>query len=163
MGTLNIVTTVQNYVFFWHKWCPLSLEHECNFEVHGVGFKSVIQYVLFSKAKIYKNHEVAEKIIKADDLTEISSLSTLIRGVNKQDWGNRILSVTTAGCKMRLSQDNDVWAALQLTKGKVLAFANPEEKFWGIGLKPLDSRATNQNEWDGKNHLGNIFMELRDV
>lgn len=162
MGNLSVATAVQNYVFFWHKWCALSLEHECDFEVHGICFKNVIQYILFSKAKIYNDNEVAEKIIKTGELSEMTSLSSLIRGVNKQDWSTRILSVATSGCKMKLAQNSDIWEALQSTKGKILAFTNPEEKFWGIGMKPLDYRAVNQNEWDGKNHLGNIFMELRD-
>ena len=47
--------------------------------------------------------------------------------------------------------------------GTVLAEASPHDIKWGIGLEADDPRARQRHRWRGRNLLGEVLMEVRDM
>jgi len=45
----------------------------------------------------------------------------------------------------------------------VLAEASPFDTKWGIGLSADDPRARRRRQWQGRNLLGEVLMEVRDI
>jgi len=48
------------------------------------------------------------------------------------------------------------------TGDKLLAEANPREKYWTIGTSQTTSKAKDPTKWPGKNRLGELLQELRN-
>ncbi len=158
---LPLITVRENFCFFWHQWCPFSLDHQlAPFEVKGLVFESLRQYLVFAKAKIY-NSPLAEQVIVTSDPAQLETLSNNIKIPDQSDWQQRMISLVTTGLRFKLQQHAALSLALADTRNLNIAYASEEDNFWGIGLKPMDHRALNKAEWVGKNHLGNILMYLR--
>ena len=45
----------------------------------------------------------------------------------------------------------------------MLAEASPHDMKWGIGLSADDPRARRRHSWPGRNLLGEVLMEVRDM
>lgn len=147
------------FIFFFHHYCPLSMNNIKNFESRGLVFSSMIHYIAAAKAVLAKNETLKEEILKEADLDKVKSLSSSLR---VPEWGQRFLPILKAGIKSKLSQNPEIWKALAETKGKTIVFASEEDKFLGAGVKAFDENCFNTEAWSGKNNLGNIIMDIRD-
>ena len=63
----------------------------------------------------------------------------------------------------KFSQNPDLKAKLVATGEKVLVEASPNDKIWGIGLRPNDPNVQDPTLWKGENLLGKCLMVVRGL
>lgn len=69
----------------------------------------------------------------------------------REDWDEIKLSVMTEICRAKLEQHNYIRKMLLKTGSHELVEASPKDAFWGWG-----------RDETGENHLGKIWMKLRE-
>lgn len=65
----------ENFTFFWHAPSPFSQWHPSIFEVKGIKFSSAEQFMMYCKAKLFKDETVAQKILDMNNSEHIYKTS----------------------------------------------------------------------------------------
>lgn len=61
----------ENFTFFWHSFSPFSQWHPSLFELKGVKFTSCEQFMMFCKAKLFKDDKIANDILNINHSEKI--------------------------------------------------------------------------------------------
>lgn len=138
---------------WWHA--PFSEER--------VTFSSCEQYMMFYKARVFKDEEAARKILKAKDPKAIKDLGRAVKNFNEAKWGEVKYAIVMRGNYLKFSQNAKLKQFLLGTGDKVLVEASPFDRVWGIGLAEEDLLVTYPRKWKGQNLLGFALMEVRDM
>lgn len=153
----------ERYVFFFGKQDIFSNWHPCQFEYKGVRFNCVEQFMMYSKAMLFGDREVAERILASDDPKEQKALGRQVRGFDDAVWTEKCMSIVTVGCREKFAQSPALLDGLLATGSRQLVEASPYDKIWGIGMAAHDPRAENPDQWLGQNLLGKALMQARAV
>lgn len=114
------------------------------FEVKGVHFNCVEQMMMYSKAKLFGNEEVAAQVLLAQHPRDQKALGRKVRGYQDDVWSRRRVGIVTKGCYAKFSQNPESKAALLATQNTILVEASPYDRIWGVGLSMDDERITDQ-------------------
>lgn len=126
-----------------------------------IEFNSIKQYVVFSKAMIMLDFDLAKTCTKVTGIQDLNKLEKRITNFNNKFWDFFKWRIVYMGNKFKFSQNSFLEKKLFSTKGTTLVFTSLEDKLWGIGLQENDKRALKCNLWRGQNLLGEILTELR--
>lgn len=152
-----------DYVFFFSGREPFSNWYKSDFTIKGIDFNCVEQYMMFSKARLFGDLEIASQILSTDDPKEQKALGRKVKGFDPDVWDARCVPIVTAGLIHKFTQNKELQDILLLTKGKTLVEASPYDKIWGVGLSASDPLITNPENWKGKNLLGIALMDARSA
>ena len=150
-----------NFTFFFRKEDMFSNWYERPFTVKGVVFVTGEQYMMYAKAMLFNDAEVAAKILKTNDPAEQKRLGRQVKGFVQKTWDDRCVSILSAGIFHKFNQHPDLKKALLETGNTILVEASPYDKIWGIGLSADDPRAMDPTQWKGKNLLGKVLTNVR--
>ena len=64
----------------------LSNWYRSEFQVDGISFSSMEQYMMYQKAILFQDLETAEKILRTDDAAEQKALGRAVRGFQEAIW-----------------------------------------------------------------------------
>lgn len=124
-------------------------------------FTSAEQWMMYCKAMLFIDLEIADEVMKTEDPRSIKELGRRVRRFNEDTWTVYRWRFVYQGNKYKFTQDERLKKALCETQGTTLVEASPYDKIWGIGLRSSDPRALSRSTWQGKNLLGEILTELR--
>jgi ribA/ribD-fused uncharacterized protein len=152
------------YVFFSSSSSPFSQWYKCAFvDAHGRRYTSAEQYMMFKKAELFGDEEVAAAILKAESPRDIKALGRRVSGFDEIKWAAHREAIVLAGNLLKFRQNKRLCEALLATSGKQLVEASPWDRIWGIGLDESHARATAPARWPGKNLLGKCLDQTREV
>ncbi|MBO7596082.1 MAG: NADAR family protein [Bacteroidales bacterium] len=162
--------TREDFVFFWHetphepvqKTC-LSQWYACNFCVSGIKYFTTEQYMMASKALMFNDLDIYQKIFQAKTPQEFKKLGKLVKNYDDTVWNLHKDRIVIEGNYAKFSQNPALKNFLLSTGNKILAEASPYDKIWGIGLEESDDRVLDPAQWQGENHLGFALMKVRDM
>jgi ribA/ribD-fused uncharacterized protein len=148
-------------------------EHGCmsnwypaEFTYAGLRFLSVQQYMMYHKVMLAGRYDLAKEIMNSDDPAVLEKLAgdgtfpEFTRIKNKWHWICRI--VVRRAVFAKFMQHPDLRRELLSTGNALLAECSHLDKTWGVGISLRDMRWKSPENWNGKNDLGNILMEVRD-
>jgi len=153
----------ESYYFFYETKHPFSQWHKCEFHVDGIQFSSAEQYMMSSKAKLFKDFEIADEILKTRNVKKQKALGRQVKNFNQEIWTAHAPQLVFQGNWAKFDQNQNFKKLLLSTKGKTIVEASPYDKIWGIGLTAEDSRSANVAEWQGTNWLGIVLTEIREL
>ncbi len=131
------------------------------FEAGGKRFSSMEQYMMYEKACVFRDMEIAEQIMATDQVGKIKSLGRMVRNYEESVWnGIRQLRVYE-GLLAKFRQDQELRELLLSTGDAVLAECAVQDRVWGIGLSMKDEKRFDMRAWTGQNLLGYALMETR--
>jgi ribA/ribD-fused uncharacterized protein len=171
----STVLSAEKFTFFWETKSPFSQWHKCLFETN-IGneitsrnisanqtfkFTSAEQCMMYSKAMLFLDNDIAEKILVINDVKRIKQLGRKVNFFDHDVWDFNRNSIVYEVNKAKFTQNEELKEALFFTKGSTLVEAAPNDTIWGIGLTADDPRALKRNTWLGKNLLGEILTQLR--
>lgn len=131
------------------------------FDVKGVRFNCVEQFMMFCKAKLFGDELTAGKIMTATHPREHKALGRQVAGYNDAVWTERRLRIVASGCYAKFSQNPVLRDALLATGDTVLVEASPYDCVWGVGLAEHDPRVLDPRQWKGQNLLGVALADVR--
>ncbi|MBQ1883799.1 MAG: NADAR family protein [Bacteroidales bacterium] len=162
--------TREDFVFFWHEYphdpvqkTCLSQWYACNFCVSGIEYFTTEQYMMASKALLFKDLDVYQQIFQAKTPQEFKNLGKLVKNYDDTVWNLHKDRIVVEGNYAKFSQNPALKNFLLSTGNKILAEASPYDKIWGIGLEESDDRVLDPAQWQGENHLGFALMTVRDM
>ena len=151
-----------SYTFFFGEESPFSQWHRCSFVVEDRTFNCAEQYMMHGKALLFRDAEIAAKILVADHPRAHKALGRKVRGFDGATWNRERERIVRDGNRAKFTQNTELRSQLMATRGTTLVEASPYDRIWGIGLAATDPRAQDPNLWRGQNLLGKLLTELRD-
>ena len=132
------------------------------FELDGIRFSSMEQYMMYKKAVCFQDQDIAQRILATDDVAEIKSLGRAVSGYDDHYWNGVRQVIVYDGLIAKFSQNEDLKGALIGTGENLLAECAVKDKIWGIGLSMDDPDRFDPSKWEGQNLLGYALMMVRD-
>lgn len=139
----------------------LSQMWPCLFEVDGLKYSSAEQYMMYSKAILFNDDEIAKKIMISESPKECKALGRKVRNFDTVIWDKEKYSIVVRGNMAKFQQNEELKAYLFSTGEEEIVEASPFDRVWGIGIRVGDPRINDRSKW-GSNLLGKALMEVRE-
>ena len=133
-----------------------------DFTVDGVSFSSMEQYMMYQKAVVFKDKDIASKILKTDDVERIKEYGRQVSNYDDTIWNGVRQIIIYKGLLEKFRQNEKLKKALLDTGDDILVECAVSDKIWGIGLSMKDSNKNDIKAWRGQNLLGFALMLVRD-
>lgn len=160
------------YLFFWGHTadknglvtsCCLSQWWECDFVYDGMTFKSTEHWMMYKKALLFNDLNIAALILKCNSPGEAKKLGREVSNFENDVWNQHRMNIVVEGNVLKFSQNKDLETFLLNTKDRILVEASPVDEIWGVGLSKDSEKIHNPNTWRGLNLLGFALMQVRDI
>jgi len=163
---MNNYFSDKNVICFYNEYAEygcFSNWYKAEFKYAGKTFNTIEQYMMYHKVLMFREYDLADKIMESDDPMEIKKLGrTKFDSFDANLWDSVSYTIVKRGIRAKFSQNLGLLNILLETGNKVLAEASEKDKKWGIGVAVDDPNRYKMKEWKGKNYLGRILMEVRD-
>lgn len=154
--------TKEGMTFFFTQNDALSNWYISDFEIKGVRFNCVEQFMMYCKAKLFGDESTAMKILEAPHPRVQKALGRAVVGFDDEKWVARRRQIVEYGCYAKFSQNEALRGVLLTTGDTLLVEASPYDRIWGIGLAANDPRALDPSKWKGQNLLGQALTQVRE-
>ncbi|KAG8896170.1 hypothetical protein FRB99_009034 [Tulasnella sp. 403] len=165
------------YIFFWkpsqeHGWA--SQWHFEPFEgpsrVNGeeplteeepamVTFHTAENFIMYHKAVLFGDFDMATNILACTDPNEVRSLGREVQNFDDGVWKAKRCAIAVEGNMAKFHSSAETRQRLLETGDKIIVEASPRDRIWGVGFgskRALEMR----NKW-GTNLLGKALMDVR--
>ncbi|UII25382.1 NADAR family protein [Fulvivirga maritima] len=158
------------FLFFWghtkkagevNQAC-FSQWYESPFQVKGITYKTAEHWMMYHKASLFNNEDIAEQVIACVTPAEAKKLGRKVKGFDEETWNSKRYELVTEGNIHKFNQNRPLGEYLLNTANRVLVEASPVDAIWGIGLSKDSEKAQRVSTWRGLNLLGFALMEARD-
>ncbi len=155
--------TEKGFTLFFSKNDKFSNWYIRDFTVKNITFNCGEQYMMYAKAMLFGDQEMAQKILAAKDPAEQKKLGRQVRGFDHSIWENRSAQILASGLMQKFKQHDDFKQLLLSTEGNILVEASKWDKIWGVGLDEKDPRILDPYQWQGENRLGKVLTTVRET
>jgi hypothetical protein len=128
-----------------------------------VRYNCVEQYMMAEKARLFKDNESLNRIMKATDPSDQKRYGRAVRGFDAQKWSSVCYQVVLRATLEKYRQNPELCEKLLATESLTFVEASPKDKIWGIGMDKNHKDATKPGRWLGKNLLGKAITEARTI
>lgn len=149
-----VMKTVGPHTFFYEKSCELSNWFMRDFVVKGITFNCNEQFMMYCKAKIFKDEVTAAKILAAKFPGDHKRLGKEVTPFVEEIWVQRRDGIMDHGTFHKFDQNKDLRRVMFQSLDTKFVEAAANDKIWGIGLGITDSRISDPTKWNGLNLLG---------
>lgn len=163
----------EKFTFFWKTDSPFSQFHPSAFQAQplfkttsddekGYTFLHCEQWMMFNKAKLFKDEKTATNILATKEPIKCKALGRKVANFDEDIWKQENERIVLEGNRLKFVQNPGLLQKLLETEGTTLVEASPVDQLYGIGLSANDPRSQNRNTWLGKNVLGELLTRLRE-
>ena len=161
-------THTENHILFHGRYSPYSNFYSASDLFHDdsyVTYCSSEQFYQRMKALHLGSHGVAAEIMNESDPAVIKSLGDSLSDTpsNTTPWADEAPAVMEKAVLFKFRQNKDLLALMKDSGSLNHVECNKFDTFWGIGLPLTDSNNDDPDLWRGKNTLGKILDQVRDV
>ena len=132
-----------------------------DFQVDRKWFSSMEQYMMFAKAMLFNDEDIANQIMSTTDVGKIKALGRAVKQYNDVIWNGMRQIIIYKGLVAKFAQNDDLKKLLLDTKDSVLAECAVNDRIWGIGCSMKDEKRFDMEMWNGQNLLGFALMKVR--
>lgn len=132
------------------------------FSTDGEKFSSMEQFMMYQKAKYFKDEDIARQILATEDVAQIKKLGRQVSGYNENYWNGIRQIVVYRGLRAKFTQNQELKERLKNTGDALLVECAVKDKIWGIGLSMKDPDRFEREKWRGENLLGYTLMMVRE-
>lgn len=140
---------------FLSNWYKSSFTDENN-----VTFSSAEQYMMYRKAMLFGDEDIARKVMSLSSPAEIKALGRLVRGFDEKIWDENKYSIVKHGAELKFSQNAELMERLMSFGECVFAECSVSDRVWGIGLSMTSPQRFSVSRWRGENLLGRALTEV---
>lgn len=136
------------------------------FTYAGIRYEYAEQYMMAQKVLLGGRRDLWKRIMESDNPKEIKDFAGKesfpeFMGI-KSFWDKHCKQIVKRGVKAKFQQNPDILQELLNTNDALLCECAARDKIWGIGINLKDPAWHYVSNWDGKNYLGRILMEVRE-
>ncbi|KAI8073146.1 hypothetical protein BC940DRAFT_290650 [Gongronella butleri] len=155
-----------DYAFFWSHnrgdYACFSQWYDSIFkDEEGRLFSNAEQYMMYQKAILMNDTDMAAIILEEQDPRKIKALGRRIKNFDAAVWDAHKQDVVYQGNLLKFTQHDKLRTILMNTKSKNIVEASPYDAIWGIGLTEVNARKVAPEDWPGQNLLGKMLMKVR--
>ena len=157
---------MKKFTFFWKIRQPGEIYSQWyirSFTLDGITFNCAEQYMMWKKAMLFGDKATAAKILAEPKPEKQKELGRSVRPFDTAIWDKACYEIVKAGNLAKFQQNPDLAAELKSTAPTTLVEASPVDRIWGIGLAADHPDAQGPTKWRGKNLLGKVLTEVRDL
>ena len=154
--------TTDKFVLFYGRSEIYSNWHNSGFIVKGIQFANGEQYMMYCKAKFFKDEATAALILAEPDSQKVKALGKDVKPYVDAEWAANRLRFVRRGLLEKARQNPEIAKKLLATGDRIIVEAASGDTIWGIGLGENDPRAQMPDAWRGQNLLGQAWMWVRD-
>ncbi len=132
------------------------------FELNGIRFSGMEQYMMYEKAVIFGDTDMAQKILAEDDVAKIKQYGRQVAHYDDTIWNGVRQIVVYRGLLAKFSQNAKLGMKLKKTEDAILAECAVHDRIWGIGLSMQDPDRFDMQKWKGQNLLGFALTQVRE-
>ena len=132
------------------------------FTVDGIKFSSMEQYMMYEKAVLFRDLEVAEKILQTNNVAEIKALGRVVQHFDDKIWIKVREEIVYRGVLEKFCHNPELAEKLEKTGEEIIAECAVKDRIWGIGRSMKDENRFCIDKWRGQNLLGKILMQVRE-
>ncbi len=132
-----------------------------DFQVDGKLFTSMEQYMMYSKAMLFQDVEIAERIMSTTNVGKIKALGRVVKQYNDVVWNGMRQIIIYEGLLAKFSQNEELKKLLLSTDNAILAECAVQDRIWGIGCSMKDEKRFDMDSWNGQNLLGFALIKVR--
>ena len=154
-------TSTPHYYFFDTK-SFLSNTYECEYVLDNIVFNSVQQGFMYSKALLFNDTVMADKILKTPyTKTGYVLMGSRVKNFNEKYWNRHKNKLMYSHVFQKFLQNSDLRKGLLDTNNYILVNAT-RNYIWGIGTTIRDVNLKSVHSW-GMNLLGHILTNIRNT
>lgn len=135
---------------------PFAEKDEAGKERH---FKTSEQYMMYHKALLMGDTEIAEQTLQAETPADAKGLGRKVRNFDQKIWDANCDRVVEEGNFLKFNQNDELKKVLLNTGDRQIVETSPNDRFWGVGFNSEDA-LEHVDEW-GENKLGKALMRAR--
>lgn len=151
-----------NVTAFYSRRDFMSNHYICYFKVKGITFNCTEQFMMYCKAMLFGDADVAKLILAAKEPQAQKVLGRRVRGYVEEEWVAKREKFILIGMIEKYSQNLQERQWLLDTGDTILVEASERDTLYGVGLKEDDPRIENPYEWRGANLCGALTMKARE-
>jgi len=121
------------------------------------------KWMMMSKAAIFDDNESFELMCKENSPPKIKKLGRGVSGFDPLKWNEYDMDIVKIGNYLKYSQNVELKEKIIATDDAILVEASPQDRKWGVGLRPEDEKVQNPEMWKGENKLGICLEWVRDL
>ena len=149
------------YLFFSGE-DPLSNFFVRDFVVKNLKFRHNEQFLMFCKAKLFGDEEIAGKIMAAVEPLDCKHRGREVRGFDQSIWVAKREHYDYVGGLHKFQQNPDLADFLLNTGDLELVEASRYDTIWGAGLDENSPAILHKRLWLGMNLHGKAMERVRD-
>ena len=139
----------------------LSNWYKSPFDLDGLHFTSVEQYIMYRKCKIFGDDVSAAAVLATDDTATQQAIGRKASGYIGSVWSGIRQMVLLRGLMAKFNQNEDLKEELLATDDAWLVECAGSDKIWACGIRLNDDKRFDTGNWTGENILGFALMEVR--
>lgn len=151
---------MNNHHYFWGG--PFSQWAKSSFTIDGQTFNCAEQYMMYKKAMLFNDTDIAEKILSTSNPREQKALGRQVKGFDPDVWYQHAEQYVYDANVAKFTQNPEFLQSLADTGNDLIVEASPYDDIWGIGLDSEAASVTPPEQWPGKNLLGKVLMRVRE-
>lgn len=137
--------------------------HATTFTLEDETFATAEQWMMFAKARLFGDENVARAILQTSDPANQKRLGQTVSGFEQGRWNQWKIDIVYRGNLAKFSQNTGAARQLRATAPAMLVEANPRDWIWGVGLQLDDPAVHDPGQWKGTNILGRVLTAVRDT
>ena len=134
-----------------------------DFNINGIKYSSMEQYMMHQKALVFQDKEIAQKILETSNVGKIKKLGREVKRYDDIVWNGMRQVIVYQGLLEKFRQNEELKKKLLATEQNILAECAVQDKIWGIGLSMKDEKRFYMEKWQGQNLLGFSLMCVREM
>jgi len=151
-----------DFYFFFRDKSPFSNWYIRNFKVREMIFNCVEQYMMYQKAILFGDLEIAKEIMAEPKPKKQKTLGRQVKGFNRVIWDSAVDGVLKTAIFSKFTQHRDLGELMLAIDAKEFVEASPYDGVYGVKLAMSDPRINSKNDWLGLNKLGRILTYVRN-
>ena len=133
------------------------------FDLDGMHFSSVEQYIMYRKCMIFGDETSAKAVLATEDTPAQQAIGRKAAGYIGSVWAGMRQMVVLRGLMAKFSQNEDLKQKLLDTGDAYLVECAGSDKIWACGIRLNDDKRFDASNWTGDNILGFALMEVREM
>lgn len=130
---------------------------------HGIKFNCTEQYMMYEKAKLFKDDRVAQEILGETNPKEMKAYGRKVKNYDDKLWSCHRYGVLIQGLYYKFTQNQELNEWIKKADCDYFVECSPYDRIWGIKTDIESDDCIHIEKWNGENLLGKCLGDVRGI